>query len=197
MKQDWPQRQRGRLCTVEAWKVPRWIAVASLMLLLTGCADDRLIHMARESADRQAQQNQVVAQVIETQNEVQKEVVEAHRDLQQERGQLAEGWNDLESERRSVASGRRTESLLTIVARGTLGAMVALLSLAFACCLLFGLSTSEPGPDELCQLLMRHTLIDGHKILPPAPSAERISDIPRKGLEQVDHPDEPTRGTLN
>jgi hypothetical protein len=98
-----------------------WIAT----ILLSGC-DEQTVEIAREAADRQAQQNVVMAELqkevatgtkrmVEADAQARKEVVGVHRDLQAERSRLDSGWNDLEDERRQIAGQRRTESVLVPV----------------------------------------------------------------------------------
>jgi hypothetical protein len=104
---------------------------------MSGC-DDRAAQVAREAADRQAQQNTAMAELnqevasgthrlVEADAQARKELVGVHRDLQSERARLDTSWNDLDQERRQMAGQRRTESLLApAVQSAGLFAIVAL-----------------------------------------------------------------------
>ena len=103
-------------------KLPIAIPWIVSVILMSGC-DDRAAQIAREAADRQAQQNTAMAELnkevasgthrlVEADAQARKEIVGVHRDLQAERTRLDTGWSDLEQERRQIAGERRTESLL-------------------------------------------------------------------------------------
>ena len=114
-----------------------WIA----LILISGC-DDRVAQVAREAADRQAQQNTEMArlnkevasgshQLVEADARARKEIVGVHHDLQGERQRLASGWDDLERERQQIASERRTESMLVPAAEIVGTVLVVSLLLGF------------------------------------------------------------------
>jgi hypothetical protein len=93
-----------------------------LLILLNGC-DDGATHVAREAANRQAQQNTFMAdlhkevasgnrQLVAADAEARKEILTVHHDLQAERGRLDTGWNALEHERQQISRERRVDSML-------------------------------------------------------------------------------------
>ena len=105
--------------------VTTWIGRIVLVILISGC-DDRATQIAREAANRQAQQNTAMAdlnkevasgthQLVEADAQARKEIVGVHHELQAERTRLDTGWNSLEQERRQIAGQRRTESMLVPV----------------------------------------------------------------------------------
>jgi hypothetical protein len=113
------------------------------LVLMSGC-DDRTAQVAREAADRQAQQNTAMAELnqevasgthrlVEADAQSRKEIVGVHRDLQSERARLDTGWNDLEQERRQMAGQRRTESLLapTVQTAGLLAVIALVLGFSW------------------------------------------------------------------
>jgi len=113
-----------------------WVALSTPM---SGC-DDRAIQIAREAADRQAQQNTAMAQLnehvadgtrrlVDNDAMARKEIVIVHRQLQSERSRLDSNWSNLEQERRRIATQRRTESMLVALTKitGVLAVGVALL----------------------------------------------------------------------
>ena len=84
------------------------------------------LEIAREAANRQAQQNTEMAnlhqevasgthQLVEADAQARKEIVGVHHELQAERKTLDTGWNELEQQRRQIAGQRRTESMLVPV----------------------------------------------------------------------------------
>src|SRR3954454_5541449 len=92
----------------------------TLFAATQGC-DDKATQIAREAADRQAQQNTEMAQLnkevasgshqlVEADAKARTEIVGVHHDLQDERTRLDTGRRELESKRREIAGQRRTES---------------------------------------------------------------------------------------
>src|SRR3954471_21065160 len=110
-----------------------WIIVP---ILLSGC-DDRATQIAREAADRQAQQNTAMAKVVEADAQAHKEIIGVHHELQAERTQLSAGWNKLEDERRKIAGERRTESMLVSVTQLVGAGVLVGLVLTFCWLVLF------------------------------------------------------------
>src|SRR6476620_2701996 len=106
------------------WRI--WVPWITLMGATIGC-DDATTKLARESADRQAEQSKQMAQLtnevatgthelVAADAKARQEVIGVHRDLQAERSQLNTGWGELEHERRQIASQRRTDSAVVSVA---------------------------------------------------------------------------------
>ena len=148
-----------------------WIAA---LILISGC-DERATQIAREAAERQAQQNTAMAELnkevaggtrrlVEADAQARKEIVGVHRDLQAERTRLDTSWNELEDERRQIASQRRTESLLVpaIQAAGLL-ALVALV-LGFSWYALVRAHGGDAGSD-VTDLLIGEILTDEPQLL--------------------------------
>jgi hypothetical protein len=115
------------------------ILLIALSILINGC-DDGVARIAREAADRQAQQNTAMAdlnkevsagtrRLVEADAQSRTEIVGVHRDLQAERLRLDTNWSALEQERRQIAGQRQTESLLAPSVRyaGLVALIVALL----------------------------------------------------------------------
>ena len=86
--------------------------LVTLSLLTAGCTDDRVVRVATQAADRQAEQNKEMSQLN-------REIASVNQHVQQERQQLSEGWNNLEAERKQIARSRRTESALSVAMKGT------------------------------------------------------------------------------
>jgi hypothetical protein len=151
----------------------------AMVLLLTvlattlGC-DDRAMTIAREAADRQAEQNRTMAelehevaagarQLVEEEGQARRQALEIHRDLQAERGQLADAWSGLELERQNIARSRRTESFWMALVPAAGGALAAVLALAFAWIVLVG-SRREDADAAACQLLLDEFIADADHI---------------------------------
>jgi hypothetical protein len=115
-----------------------WIV---LSILTSGC-DDRTTQIAREAADRQAQQNNAMSELtkeiatgshelVEADAQARQEIVGVHRDLQAERTRLDTGWNALETERQRIAGQRRIESMLGSLATLVGGLLLVVVLLGF------------------------------------------------------------------
>ena len=136
--------------------------------MTSGC-DNRVVEVAREASDRQAAQNQ---QMAELQQEVARgthelvkadaaarhEVVAVHRDLQHERQQLSESWLDLEVERRRIDDERRSDSSQRGIIAAILSAMLLIAYFGFLWQLLARAGSNEPSQEELSELLLEHFL---------------------------------------
>jgi hypothetical protein len=102
-------------------------------MTLSGCRDKEAAQVAREAADRQAQQNQLVGKLVEEHLKRHSELLQVYQRLQSAWDKLHRQWNVLDSERRKLAADRRTESMLVAMTRGVgllLLAMIALGRLA-------------------------------------------------------------------
>src|SRR3982750_1835433 len=105
------------------------LAVAIVLTSTQGC-EEKNSQIAREGADRQAQQNTEMAQVnkevaagshqlVEADAKARQEIVGVHRDLQAERSRLEADWTELHAERKEIATELRTESTFVSVAKAT------------------------------------------------------------------------------
>jgi hypothetical protein len=136
-----------------------WIGLA----FIAGGCDERVVEVAREAADRQAQQNEVMAQLqqqvvegtqglVEADAAARRDFVAVHHDLQSERQGLDKARTALELERQALARNRRTESLLVAIVPLVSGAILLTTLLLF---LRQTLQQSTDGVDaELNELLL-------------------------------------------
>jgi hypothetical protein len=146
----------------------------TLVLTVTSGCDDRATRTAREAADRQAQQNNAMAELnkevasgthelVKADGQARKEIVGVHRDLQAERTRLDSGWSELNDERRQVASQRRTESLLVAVVQyaGGILLLVVLLGFSWYALVAAGRSNADAQLNELlvCEILPDESLL--------------------------------------
>jgi len=120
--------------------------------------DDSATQVAREAAQRQAQQNNEMARVTSESAATTRRLVEeqgqSRHELHAERTQLSAGWNDLEVERQAIAGARQTDSRLATVVRGGGATLAALLALGLAWLTLFGMSRRDDSEDIVCDILI-------------------------------------------
>ncbi|MBL9165615.1 MAG: hypothetical protein JNL18_23020 [Planctomycetaceae bacterium] len=168
---------------------PSQIARLITLTCLIGCQDPAL-EIAREAANRQAQQNDQIAQttreaasaakrLIEEEAKSRQALLAAQQGLQQEQSKLADAWNDVEAERQRIAAARRGDSLL-VASLKTLGAIIAaLMALALSWLVLERLH--DAGDEELVtvELLLAAVSDDEASMFPSEPSpAEQPLRLP-------------------
>jgi hypothetical protein len=146
-----------------------WILGIVLPLLATHGCDDRSTQIAREAADRQAQQNTAMAelnkevasgshQLVEADAQARKEIVGVHHDLQAERTRLDTNWNALEQERKQIAGERRTESMLVPVTTLVGGVSLVVVLLGFCWYAVVAARSGNDTDAQLNELLIREIL---------------------------------------
>src|SRR5437868_5789183 len=174
-----------------------WILAIVLPLAATHGCEDKTSQIAREAADRQAQQNTEMAelnkevasgshQLVEADANARKEIVGVHHELQSERTRLDTCWGQLEEERRQIASDRRTESMLVPVAKLVGGVSLIVVLLGFCW---YALVAARRGDDTDAQL---NELLIG-EILPEQQSLLSVHQEPQSLLgrsRQIDGPEE-------
>jgi hypothetical protein len=149
-----------------------WILWILLPLVLINGCNDRVAQIAREAADRQAQQNTEMArlnkevasgshQLVEADAITRKEIVGVHRDLQAEQTRLDTSRSELESERRQIAGQRRTESMLVVVSE----LLLPILVLGFCWYTLVAVQRGDDTDAKLNELLIREILPDETPLL--------------------------------
>lgn len=171
------------------------IAAAALALLtmLTGCSppiDDRVAEIAIEAADRQARQNQDVAELTRataTSHQQMIEVIEASRqDLLALEQDLAEQRSQLDSERHSLARERHRESILApvLLSLGLAAIAVLPLGLAWQALRLSSAPHADDGP--LAELLIEDIGSVAPVLLPREGSAPRLTEVASSALQAPD-----------
>jgi hypothetical protein len=126
--------------------------------------------------------------LVEEQSEARKQAAELHQELQKERFELSGGWNELETERKSIASSRNTESFLAALLKGGGAALAAILALAFAWLALYGLR-SEDDSRAVCELLIED-LASERPLLSPD-ERPKLPSYGKRALDQLPwRPDE-------
>jgi hypothetical protein len=144
--------------------------------LAIGC-DDAASKIARESADRQAEQSKQMVQLttelaagthqlVEADAKARQAVMGVHRDLEAERSQLSSGWDQLEQERRQIASQRRTDSVVRSVATIVGEVLLVLVLVGLCWFVLLGARRDGDADDQLNEFLLTEFLNDGPLELP-------------------------------
>jgi hypothetical protein len=165
------------------------VLIPVLLGVTNGC-DDRVAQVAREAADRQAQQNTEMAQLnkevasgshqlVEADAKARQEIVGVHHDLQNERGRLDTSRSELESERREIADQRRTESMLVSLASAIGGVSLVVTLLGFCWYVLVVACRGDGTDAQLNELLIREIL--SGEALPMSSSPQAPSFPGRSG----------------
>ena len=173
-----------------------WIVSSLLAFFATGC-NERVAQVAREAADRQAEQNHRMAEVqqevaagarslVAADAEAPRELVAAPREMHVERNQLDRGRDALERERRAMAAERRTVSLLAPALESLGAVLVVLVVIGFSWYALVRLRSDEVVDTELVELLVQELAdeqlprppADSKQLLPPNSSANRLAHQP-------------------
>ena len=83
------------------------IPVMALALVLTGCGNDRVVQVTREADNRQAQQNDQIARVVNEETVFRQQAAKLQNDLRADQAGIARERDQLEAERREAASWRQ------------------------------------------------------------------------------------------
>jgi hypothetical protein len=164
-----------------------WIVSCSLTLIVAGC-DERVAQVAREAADRQADQNRTMAELheevaagtrslVEADSQARRELLAAERELHVERSRLDEGRDALELDRKQLAAERRTDSLLVPALRSLGAIALAVVVIGFSWYALVRLRSDDVVDAELVELLVLELTDDRSPRLP----AESKQLLPQRG----------------
>jgi hypothetical protein len=159
------------------------VPVALLIVLATGCSsneDQRLVQLAREADQRQADQNHAMArqneqiveatkQLVEADAKSRQELVSLERDMQVERADIGHERDLLEAERKELSNARQRDSLLVEVLGDGIALAACLLPLILAWYLLHGLR-SQNSDEALGELLVMELAADNSSPLLPGPA---------------------------
>lgn len=169
------------------------LRTALLTSLLSGC-DEQATEIAREAADRQARQNEVMAdlqgevargtrRLAEADAQSRQEFLGIHHDLQAERGRLDSAWQDVEQQRQQLAGHRRTESLLVPLFQSAGVVLLAALVLGFSWYALVAAHRHDTSEGELNELLLGEFISDEPRLL-----SEDREQLSRPALPRLDRP---------
>jgi hypothetical protein len=149
----------------------RWLTPIPF-LILVGCSSDdqRLIDLSRQSVDRQAEQNRLVAnnnqqvidatkRLVEADAQSRREHIQLHQDLQAERTGINQQRDALEQERREIAGQRNRDPIVAESIKTAAGLIVAAFPLVICLFLVRGLfhkSDDEAVADVIIEELLAH-----------------------------------------
>ncbi|HVX09960.1 MAG TPA: hypothetical protein VHC22_02045 [Pirellulales bacterium] len=167
------------------------------IFLAAGCNEDkRLVELAREADNRQAEQNHEMAQQNQQIAEATRQLVEAdarsrqellalERELKAERAEVDRQRDTLEDERRQIAQSRHWDSAAAEAIGGGVILLATLLPLALAAYLLHHVTRSNPD-EALAEVLVGEIVSDQPVLLPPGD--ERFLAVTALPADQVDRP---------
>ena len=177
------------------------------LMLMTGCqehSDQRLTQMALQQTKIQAEQSR---QMLELQQEVatgarqlvsadaqsRQEIVAMQHDLQIERANMAQRWDQLEQERKSLASQRYFDSVIAEVISNLGIILICLLPLVVCWQLLR--QTIEPAMEnEVAELLLEDLVSSKPLLFPQKPFMPENSEYQELAS---DAPAQNRLGTMN
>ena len=174
------------------------VLAIALLLAAAGCEDDkRVVELAREAADRQAEQNRHMArqneqiaaatrELIEADAKSRQDMVALHRELQSEQAVVSRQRDALEAERRELAQARQRESLLIPVLQGSGGLLVVVAALVFCAFLLAGLRRGEETPEALGELLLEELTAEQPLVIPRALLPSSLPALPHLAPKEGD-----------
>ena len=180
-----------------------WAAWACTLSLVYGCGseDDRLVQLARQSADRQAEQNQQIARqshevtsavhdLVAADAKASDELLKAQQaleqDLQAERARLDTRRGQLDRDAADLAAAEQREPLIA-AAITALGVLLACLLPLLLCGYLLRALAGDPGSDELATVLTYELLAtEPFEIIHSVPAAPGLdcpsqSSLPQNG----------------
>ncbi len=160
-----------------------WILLlfGPFLALLGGCSgDERVVAIAREAADRQAQQNVHMAETVRAEIEAHQELARLQRDVQAHQAEISHQQDVLEAERREIAKQRQRESLLAPLMESFGSLLVLVLVLGFCWSLLIGLSREGESEHTAVanELLLYELISEQPEALPTAGSPTAIAPPP-------------------
>jgi TolA-binding protein len=176
--------------------------IGALLVLIAGCKSEaeRVVEVAREASQRQAQQNQQMTQLqnqvaegsrqlIEAEAKARAELTALQRDLQQSQSEVGRQRDELEAERRKIASERYWDAILGSSITAAVALLACLLPLVLCWALLRRQSEDRDADAALAEFLVQELVSDHSALLPASPprallmEATRDSDSPQSRSE--------------
>jgi len=160
-----------------------------LLLLLTACGcdetDQRLTEMARDAANRQAEQNRQMAalqkqvaegsaRLVEAEAKARGEFTTLQRDLQQSQADVGRQRDLLEGERRGIAGQRHRDPIIATTIMDIGLVLACLLPLLLAAYALYCLRDPGQTDSGLAELLVAEITAEEPLLLPPPRSVAAI-----------------------
>ena len=149
-------------------------AAALAIALLGGCDDERAAQLSREAANRQAEQNRRMAEVVKAETEANQEMARLQRDVQANQAEMDRQRSTLEAERREIAGERRRESFLAPAVENLGGLLVVVAVLVLCWYLLVGATHRDDTDQRVNELLVEELVSDQPVLAPPATSVAAL-----------------------
>lgn len=131
---------------------------AICLVILAGCADERVVQVTREADNHQAQQNDQIARVVNEETAFRQEAAKLQRDLRADQAAIAQQRDQLEAERREAASWRQWAIFYTPILESLGVVAVVVAVLAYCGFLVHTLRNSGPADAVLTESLVDQIL---------------------------------------
>jgi len=159
---------------------------------MAGCQSEseRVAEVAREAAQRQAEQNRQMAQLqgqvaegsrqlIEADAKARAEMSALQRDLQQSQAEVGRQRDELEAERRKIASERYWDGILGSSITAAAALLACLLPLVLCWALLRRQSDDRDADAALAEFLVQELANDHSALLPASPPRPLLTEATR------------------
>ena len=161
----------------------RYLPLTFILVVIVvghGCRDERAVKLAREAADRQAEQNDRLAEMARASTEANRETARLQRDVQANQAEVHRQHAALDAERRETAAQRRTESVMAPAVQNLGALLLAALAFLFCLSLLFGLGHEQDAEKTAAvnELLVEELANNESPSLPSADTS-RVGSEPR------------------
>ncbi len=141
-----------------------------LVLLLTGCGDERVVKVAREADERQAKQNEQIARVVNEETAFRQQAAKLQNDLRADQAVIAQQRDALEIERKQLASQREWAALYTPLVE-TIGIVAVVVAGLVYCGFVVVYGLRRSGGHEIGELLLDDLVSHQPVLLPQLPAS--------------------------
>ncbi len=154
-----------------------------LILLLAGCGDERVVKVSTEAADRQAKQNEQIARVVNEETTFRQQAAKLQNDLRADQAVIAQQRDELETERKQLASRREWAAFYTPLLE-TIGVVAVVVVVLLYCSFVVVYGLRRSG-GEVGELLLDDLVSQQPVLLPRLPSPGKLR-LPSPGrTEQI------------
>jgi hypothetical protein len=178
-----------------------YLPMLTITAIVLGCEtnDERLVEVAREASQRQADQNREIArqnrelaeaskELIKADAESRRELVALERDLQAERSVIGRQRDDLEQERRAIAQERYWDSQAGSAVGAAAVLLAAVLPLALCWLLLRGLWADKD--DAVSEILIEELVNRPSPDSAYALEGQWSGELPSPHSDESEEPDD-------
>jgi hypothetical protein len=167
------------------------------VMLVTGCDEDkRVAQLSKEAADRQAEQNQLMARQSQQTAEATKELVAAdakarkdltalQQNLREDQAEIGKKRDDLELERQKIAAEKNWDRLLAPVLSNFGVFLVITAALSFCGYILMGLRHEKTTDASVEELLIEELVSEHPRLLPPMQQKPALDCLERPKIEDL------------